>query len=163
MRLAIYVMLALNTIKCPKKGGKRDSSQAEFLCWQLTAQVAFAVVSFGWICHLTYPSIFHPLKHCECLCTRVRWHHLIFALTGQETCGDIFRLTAVTLYFAPHRVAVAALAVSIICHPPDCCADTAKHDGHFSLNSFLIKGQCSSTLPGQICGCDNLQAAVPRN
>lgn len=62
--------------------------------------------------------------------------------------------------FVPHGAAVAALATSIISLPPDCCAATAKHDWRFSLNSFLIKEQYSNTLPGRICGCDNLRAAV---
>lgn len=121
------------------------------------------MVSLGWIYHLACPSIFHLLKHCGFLCTCVRWHHLILALTEWETCGDFLWLTAVTLYFVPYGAAVAALAASVISHPPDCCATTVKHDRHFSLNLFLIKEQSSNTLPGWICGCDNLQTAGPGN
>lgn len=50
--------------------------------WTADCSGNFAVFSLDCICHLACPSIFHPLKHCGCLCTCVRWHHLILALTG---------------------------------------------------------------------------------
>lgn len=128
-------------------------------CWHLRSLL---LVFLGWICHLACPSIFHPLKHCGFLCTCVRWHHLILALTRWETCGDILWLTAVTfLLYSPQG---SCWQFSCFYNfPPTrllCCY--CKTWWTVLLNSFLIKGQCS-TLPGRICGCGNLQAAVPEN
>lgn len=69
-------------------------------------------------------------------------------------------LTTVILVFVPPGEAVAAVAAFVITHTPDCCAAASQHE---LVPWFLRKGQCNNRLPGEMCGWDNLQAAVPGN
>ena len=76
---------------------------------------------------------------------------------GSDWAGDPRRhvpwLTTMTLFFVPPRAAVAALAASVISHPPHCCAAVLQHDAHFSLNLFLGSSQSGNVTTRCQVGC----------